>query len=92
MNKIDELELGYMSVKDITKEAKGLSYPIVDIQVKLISLAEKYNLEKEMEDYLDIVRDKASKLESAFFECQAVFEDAIRDEIYKEEENEDEKV
>jgi len=86
MNKIYDLELGYMHVKDITKEAKGLSYPIVDIQVKLISLAETYNLEKEMEDYLDIVRDKAHKLESAFFECQAVFEDAIREEVYKEDE------
>jgi hypothetical protein len=90
MNKIDELELGYMQVKDLTKDAKGLSYPIVDIQIKLLSLAEKYNLEQEMEDYLDIVRDKANELESAFFECQALFEDAIRDEIYKEEENEDE--
>ena len=87
MNKIDDLELGYMHVKDITKEAKGLSYPIVDIQVKLISLAETYNLEKEMEDYLDIVRDKAHKLESAFFECQAVFEDAIREEVYREDES-----
>ena len=87
MNKIDDLELGYMHVKDITKEAKGLSYPIVDIQVKLISLAETYNLEKEKEDYLDIVRDKAHKLESAFFECQAVFEDAIREEVYREDES-----
>ena len=39
-----------------------------------------------MEEYLDIVRDKAHKLESAFFECQAVFEDAIREEVYKEDE------
>ena len=79
---IAELELGYTQIKDLLKEATPeIKTPVVDLQVKLFSLAEQYNLGREMAGYLDIVRVKASELEHALFECQSVFEDAIAEEV-----------
>ena len=74
---IDNLKIALSTAIDITKEAKGLSYPIVDIQVKLSGLAEKHGLEEEMEYYLDQVNEASRELESKFFECESVFKDAI---------------
>ena len=60
-------------VRSITKKAKYLCYPITDITVELSSLADKHDLEKEMEYALDEVREAQRKLESAFFRCEDVF-------------------
>ena len=65
--------------RSITKEAKYLTYPITDIVVKLSSLADEHGLESEMEDALDEVREAQRKLESAFYRCEEVFADAIRE-------------
>ena len=79
---IAELELGYTRVKDLLKEATPeIKTPVVDLQVKLFSLAEQCNLGREMAGYLDIVRVKASELEHALIECQSAFEDAIAEEV-----------
>ena len=59
--------------RSITTEAKYLTYPITDIVVKLLSLADEHGLEKEMEDALDEVREAQRKLESAFYRCEDVF-------------------
>ena len=74
---IDNLKIALSTAIDINKEAKGLSYPVVDIQVKLSNLAEKHGLEEEMEYCLDHVNEQSNKLQSAFFECESVFEEAI---------------
>jgi len=74
---IDNLKIALSTAIEITKEAKGLSYPVVDIQVKLSNLAEKHGLEEEMEYCLDHVNEQSNKLQSAFFECESVFEEAI---------------
>ena len=76
-DKIDNLKIALSTAIEINKEAKGLSYPIIDIQVKLTSLAEKHGLEDEMENYLDQVNEASRDLESKFFECESVFKDAI---------------
>jgi len=60
-------------VRSITKKAKHLCYPITDITVELSSLADKHDLEKEMEYALDEVRVAQRKLESAFYRCEDVF-------------------
>ena len=74
---IDNLKIALSTAIEITKEAKGLSYPIVDIQVKLTGLAEEHGLEDEMEYCLDQVNEASRELESRFFECESVFEEAI---------------
>ena len=65
--------------RSITKKAKYLSYPITDIAVKLSSLADEHGLEKEMDYALDEVREAQRKLESAFYRCEEVFADRIRE-------------
>ena len=65
--------------RSITKEAKYLCYPVTDITVKLSSLADEHGLVKEMEYALDEVREAQRKLESAFYRCEEVFADAIRE-------------
>tara|TARA_R100000008_G_scaffold10060_1_gene5053 strand:+ start:28 stop:513 length:486 start_codon:yes stop_codon:yes gene_type:complete len=74
---IDNLKIALSTAIDINKEAKGLSYPIVNIQVKLSGLAEKHGLEEEMEYYLDQVNEASRELESRFYECESVFKEAI---------------
>jgi len=79
-NKLEELErVEYNRVESrvISGWAKSLCYPISDITVKLSSLASECDLEEEMEDYLDEVRQIQNKLESAFFRCEEVFSNRI---------------
>tara|TARA_B100000686_G_C16117420_1_gene630927 strand:+ start:42 stop:272 length:231 start_codon:yes stop_codon:yes gene_type:complete len=59
--------------RSITKKAKYLSNPITEIEVDLLTMAEEYGLESEMEDALDEVRKAQRKLESAFYRCEDVF-------------------
>ena len=60
-------------VRSITKRAKYLCYPVTDITVELSSLADKHDLEKEMDYALDEVNQAQNKLESAIFKCEDVF-------------------
>ena len=86
---IDSLEIALSQSQGITKDAKYLCYPIVDIKVKLSSLAEEHGLEDEMEVYLDAISYIANDLESAFYSCESVFRDKIRElelEVELEEE------
>ena len=81
-NKLEELErVEYNRVESrvISGWAKSLCYPITDITSQLRSLANECGLEVEedMEDYLDDVREAENKLESAFFRCEEVFADRI---------------
>jgi hypothetical protein len=85
-DKLLNLELAYTEAMSITKDAKHLSYPVVELQVKLSNLAENNNLTYEMDCCLDVVGELQSKLESAFFECDQVFLDAIEDERLRREE------
>ncbi len=95
-NKLEELEkVEYNRVESrvISGWAKSLCYPISDITTKLSSLASECDLEEEMEDYLDEVRQLQNKLESAFFRCEEVFADKIRsleDELQDIEDKESE--
>ena len=81
------LELAYSEAMSITKDAKHLSYPVVELQVKLSNLAEDNGVTYEMDCCLDVVSDLQRKLESAFFECDQVFLDAIEDERFRREED-----
>ena len=81
-NKLEELErVEYNRVESrvISGWAKSLCHPISDITVQLSRLAKECELEEEMEDYLDEVRQIQNKLESAFYRCEEVFADAIRE-------------
>ena len=83
---IEKLEWAEGTARGITKDAKYLCYPIVDIKVKLSSLAEEHGLEDEMEVYLEEVSKVSNDLESAFYACEAVFKDKLRELEYEEEE------
>ena len=88
---IDSLEIALSQSQGITKDAKYLCYPIGDIKVKLSGLAEEHGLEDEMEVYLDAISYIANDLESAFYSCESVFRDKIRElelEVELEEEGE----
>ena len=81
-NKIEEMdrvESAELVARGITKGAKYLCYPIGDVSSQLRSLANECGLEVEedMEDYLDDVREAENKLESAFFRCEEVFSNRI---------------
>jgi hypothetical protein len=82
---MDNLQIAVSQSRGITKDAKYLCYPILDIKVKLSSLAEENGLGDEMEVYLDAVSDIANDLESAFYECESVFKDKLRELEYEEE-------
>ena len=82
---IEKLEWAEGTARGITRDAKYLCYPILDIKVKLSSLAEENGLGDEMEVYLDAVSDIANDLESAFYECESVFKDKLRELEYEEE-------
>ena len=83
---MDNLEIAVSQSQGITKDAKYLCYPITDIVVKLSSLAEEHGLEDEMEVYLEEVSKVSNDLESAFYSCEAVFKDKLRELEYEEEE------
>ena len=72
-----ELECALRESRDITKEAKYLCYPIGEITTKLSSLADEHGLLDEMNELLDQVTAVEHNLESAFYECESVFEEAI---------------
>ena len=59
--------------RSITKKAKYLSYPITEIEVYLLTMAEEHGLESEMEDAIGEVLEAQRKLESAIFRCEDVF-------------------
>ena len=59
--------------RSITKKSKYLSYPITEIEVDLLTMAEEYGLESEMEDAIGQVLEAQNKLESAIFRCEDVF-------------------
>jgi len=78
-NKIDKVEEALREAKEVTKEAKGLSYPIVEIMCKLSSIAEfDAALDSDMESMLEYVREAQHNLESAFYDCETVFEEELR--------------
>ena len=78
-NNIDKLEEAVQKSREITKEAKGLSYPVVEIMCKLERLAETVGLERDMEYMLDdTVREAQHNLESAFYDCESVFEEHLK--------------
>ena len=81
---IEKLEWAEGTARGITKDAKYLCYPILDIKVKLSSLAEEHGLEDEMESYLDVVSEIANDLEGAFYACEDVFKDKLREIEYAE--------
>ena len=59
--------------RSITKKAKYLSYPITEIEVDLLTMAEEHGLESEMEDAIGEVLKAQRNLESAIFRCEDVF-------------------
>ena len=79
LEEMDRVESAKYEARGVTKEAKYLCYPIGDISSRLRSLANECGLEVEedMEDYLDDVREAENKLESAFFRCEEVFSNRI---------------
>ena len=79
-NKLEEMErveYNRVEARVISGWAKSLCHPISDITVQLSRLAKECELEEEMEDYLDEVRQIQNKLESAFFRCEEVFSNRI---------------
>ena len=95
LEEMDRVESAKYEARGVTKEAKYLCYPIGDISSRLRSLANECGLEVEedMEDYLDDVREAENKLESAFFRCEEVFADrrtALENELQDIEDKESE--
>ena len=94
-NKLEELERvdnAEIEARGITKEAKYLCYPISEIAGKLSSLAYENGVEG-IDSYLDDVSEAERKLESAFYRCEEVFADRIReleDELCEIEDEENE--
>ena len=79
-NKLEEMErveYNRVEARVISGWSKSLCYPISDITAQLSRLAKECELEEEMEDYLDEVRQIQNKLESAFFRCEEVFSNRI---------------
>ena len=79
LEEIERVEYNKVEARVTSGWAKSLCYPIGDISSRLRSLANECGLEVEedMEDYLDDVREAENKLESAFFRCEEVFADRI---------------
>lgn len=69
--------------RSITKKAKYLSYPITEIEVDLLTMAEEYGLESEMEDAIGEVLEAQNKLESAIFRCEDVFYGVENDWVWR---------
>ena len=80
---LSALESAWNESRGITHDAKHLDYPVNQIQLKLSNLAEKVGLEEEMKYYLDEVSEANNKLQSAFFRCDEVFQEAISEEELK---------
>ena len=85
---LEDLDNALSQSKGITHDAKYLEYPVVELQGKLSDLAEDVGLEKEMEYYLDQITEALHKLQSACFQCDEIFEEAlIREEELEEMSN-----
>ena len=87
MSKLWELERALTFCQGITKNAKYID--TLDIQSKLANLAAEHGLAEEMDEALDNVRVHLNKLQSAIFECEEVFNDAVREEWLNGEEDGD---
>ena len=87
MSKLWELESALTESQGITRDAKYID--TLDIQSKLANLAEQHGLAEEMDEALDNVRVQLNKLQSAIFECEEVFNDAVREEWLNGEEDGD---
>ena len=82
----DKLEFAQSEARDITKAIK-YEQTTTDILVQLSGLADKLGIdEKELDYYERQVYDAKSKLESAIYEMEEVFEDKYRDVANKIEE------
>ena len=84
---LSDLEIALSQSIGITHDAKHLDYPVNQIQLKLSNLAEKVGLEEEMKYYLDEVSEANNKLQSAFFRCDEVFQEAISTKELEEEDD-----
>ena len=69
--------------RSITKKAKYLSYPITEIELDLLTMAEEHGLESEMEDAIGEVLEAQNKLESAIFRCEDVFYGVENDWVWR---------
>ena len=69
--------------RSITKKAKYLSYPITEIEVDLLTMAEEHGLESEMEDAIGEVLKAQRNLESAIFRCEDVFYGVDDDGVWR---------
>ena len=82
----DKLEFAQSEARDITKAIK-YEQTTTDILVQLSGLADKLGIdEKELEYHERQVYDAKSRLESAIYEMEEVFEDKYRDVANKIEE------
>ena len=82
----DKLEFAQSEARDITKAIK-YEQTTTDILVQLSGLADKLGIdEKELDYYERQVYEAKSKLESAIYEMEEVFEDKYRDVANKIEE------
>jgi|TARA_R110002074_G_scaffold379231_1_gene557343 hypothetical protein len=83
MIELEDLESALRESRLITKEAKYLEYSVNEIQGRLSSLAKDVELSEEMEYYLNGVSEALWELQSAFFRCDELFEEAISEEELK---------
>lgn len=82
----DKLEFGQDKARDITKAIK-YENTTSEIMVGLSGLAEELGIdEKELDYYESKVYDAKSRLESAIYEMEEVFEDKYKEVAYKIEE------
>tara|TARA_R100001509_G_scaffold86764_1_gene49412 strand:+ start:416 stop:673 length:258 start_codon:yes stop_codon:yes gene_type:complete len=84
MSRLFDLECALTESQGITKQAKYID--LMEITSKLSGLADHHGLLEEMEEALDNVREHMNKLQSAIFQCDEVFENAVREEWYREDE------
>ena len=87
MIELEDLQSAWNESRGITHDAKHLDYPVNQIQLKLSNLAGKVGLEEEMKYYLDEVSEANNKLQSAFFRCDEVFQEAISTKELEEEDD-----
>jgi hypothetical protein len=84
MSKLFDLECALTESQSITKHAKYID--LMDITSRLSGLADHHGLLENMEEALDNVTEQLHKLQSAIFQCDEVFESAVREEWYREDE------
>ena len=89
LEEIERVEYNRVEARTISGWAKSLCYPITDITSQLSRLARECELEEDMEDYLDDVREAENKLESAFYRCEEAFSDRVSTLRYELQDIED---